>query len=136
VPFAGQRRSGAAHIALSNGLVSQLSLRVQRSGFPRPPDLPPHLPVNLTGVFREELMCWLIVSEVRRAAVCDDLTQARFLNAQNFRNQLMKSGGVLDQQVLWKRNRCRSAVEALETAETATGAEDLTQKEQHDTINL
>ena len=85
-------------------LASQLPRRIQRSGFPRPPDLPSHLPVNLTGVFREELMCWLLhaktASEVRRAAIRDDFAQARFLNAQNFRHRLMKSGGVLDQQVL------------------------------------
>ncbi len=41
----------------------------------------------------------LIIS-VRRAAIRDDFAQARFLNAQNFQYQLMKSGGVLDQQVL------------------------------------
>ena len=49
-------------------------------------------------------MCWLLhaktASEVRRAAIRDDFAQARFLNAQNFRHRLMKSGGVLDQQVL------------------------------------
>ena len=71
-------------------LVSQLSRRIQRSGFPRPPDLPPHLPVNLTGDLREELMCWLThaktASEVRRVAIRDDFAQARFLNARNFRH--------------------------------------------------
>ena len=39
-------------------------------------------------------------SEVRRAAISDDLAQARFLNVQNFRCQLMKSVGVLDRQAL------------------------------------
>jgi len=85
-------------------LVSQLSRRIQRSGFPRPPDLPSHMPTNLTGELREELMDWLThaktASEVRRAAIREDFAQARFLNVQNFRHQLMKSGGVLDQQVL------------------------------------
>ena len=49
-------------------------------------------------------MNWLIyaktASEVRRAAISDDFARARFLNVQNFRYQLMKSGGVLDQQTL------------------------------------
>ena len=86
-------------------LASQLPRRIKRSGFPRPPDLPSHLPGNLTGGLREELTCWVMhaktaASEVRRAAIRDDFAQARFLNAQNFRYQLMKSGGVLDQQVL------------------------------------
>ena len=85
-------------------LVSQLPRRIQRSGFPRPPDLPPHLPANVTGGLREELLCWLTqaktASEVRRTAIRDDFARARFLNAQNFRHQLMQSGGVLDQQAL------------------------------------
>ncbi len=85
-------------------LVSQLPRRIQQSGYPCPPDLPPHLPVNLTGNLREELLCWLIhantASEARRAAIHDDFAQARFLNAQNFRYQLMKSKGVLDRRVL------------------------------------
>ena len=49
-------------------------------------------------------MNWLThaktASEVRRAAISDDFARARFLNVQNFRYQLMKSGGVLDQQTL------------------------------------
>ena len=39
-------------------------------------------------------------SEVRRAAISDDFARTRFLNVQNFRYQLTKSGGVLDQQTL------------------------------------
>jgi hypothetical protein len=85
-------------------VVSQLSRRLQRSGFPRPPDLPSHLPSSLTRELREALTDWLThaktASEVRRAAISDDFAQARFLNAQNFRSQLMKSGGVLDRQAL------------------------------------
>lgn len=85
-------------------LVSNLSRRIQRSGFPRPPDPPSHIPTNLTEELRKELANWLehakTASEVRRAAIRDDFAQARFLNVQNFRYQLMKSGGVLDQQVL------------------------------------
>ena len=84
--------------------VSHLSRRIRRSGFPRPPDLPTHMPTSLTRDLRDELTAWLThvktASEVRRAAIRDDFAQARFLNAQNFRHQLMKSGGVLDQQVL------------------------------------
>jgi len=80
--------------------VSQLSRRLQRSGFPRPPDLPSHLPPGLTRELREALTDWLThaktASEVRRAAIRDDFAQARFLNVQNFQCQLMKSGGVLD----------------------------------------
>ncbi len=84
--------------------MSQLPRRIQWSCYPRPPDLPSHLPVHLTGDLREGLMCWLLhattASEVRRAAIRDDFAQARFLNAQNFRSQMMKTGGVLDQQML------------------------------------
>ena len=84
--------------------VSHLSRRIKRSGFPRPPDLPTHMPTTLTRDLREELTAWLThaktASEVRSAAIRNDFAQARFLNAQNFRHQLMKSGGVLDQQVL------------------------------------
>ena len=85
-------------------LVSNLSRQIQRSKFPRPPDPPSHIPTNLTEELRKELANWLehakTASEVRRAAIRDDFAQARFLNVQNFRYQLMKSGGVLDQQVL------------------------------------
>ena len=47
-------------------LVSQLSRRIQRSGFPRPPDLPSHMPTNLTGELREELITQWTGSHMQR----------------------------------------------------------------------
>ncbi len=107
--FKALKRSGAVHIELFCGQYWCLSCqdgccRIQRSGFPCPPDPPSHIPTNLTEDLRKELVSWLAhaktASEVLRAAIHDDFARACFLNVQNFRYQLMKSGGVLDQQVL------------------------------------
>ena len=85
-------------------VVSQLPQKIRRSGYPCPPNLDGTAGFYLSQAARNTLQDWVerarIASEVRHAAIRDAYDQARYINIQSFRQQLMRSGGTLDQHTL------------------------------------
>ena len=84
--------------------VLRLNQGIRRSGYPCPPELSKSVQFFLGPNASSALEEWLVqartASEVRHAAIREAYDHARFLNIQNLRYQLAKSGGTLDKQTL------------------------------------
>jgi hypothetical protein len=84
--------------------VLRLNQGIQRSGYPCPHKLSnsvqSFLDPNASSALEEWLGQAKTASEVRHAAIRETYDHTRFLNTQNLRYQLTKSGGTLDQQTL------------------------------------